>query len=49
MMVVIAQALSHGHMIVAWAIFLVSYFVFAVGRLRAPRSTGRRWLSLARC
>ena len=33
MMVVIAQALSHGHMIVAWAIFLVSYFVFAVGRL----------------
>ena len=29
----IAQALPHAHMIIAWAIFLVSYFVFAVGRL----------------
>ncbi len=33
MTVAIAQALSHGHMIIAWAIFLASYFVFAVGRL----------------
>jgi Na+/H+ antiporter NhaD/arsenite permease-like protein len=29
----IALALSRGHMTIAWAIFLVSYFVFAVGRL----------------
>ena len=29
----ITQALSHGHVIIAWTIFLVSYFVFAVGRL----------------
>ena len=29
----IAQTLSHGRMVVAWAIFLTSYFVFAVGRL----------------
>ena len=29
----IARALTHEHMIIAWAIFLVSYFVFAVGRL----------------
>ena len=28
-----AQSLSHGHMIIAWTIFLASYFVFAVGRL----------------
>src|SRR5664280_55584 len=33
MMVAMAQALSHGHMIIAWTIFLASYFVFAVGRL----------------
>jgi Na+/H+ antiporter NhaD/arsenite permease-like protein len=32
-MVAMAQALSHGHMIIAWTIFLASYFVFAVGRL----------------
>ena len=29
----IARALTHEHMVIAWAIFLVSYFVFAVGRL----------------
>jgi Na+/H+ antiporter NhaD/arsenite permease-like protein len=29
----IARALTQEHMIIAWAIFLVSYFVFAVGRL----------------
>ena len=29
----VAQALSQGHMIIAWAIFLLSYLVFAVGRL----------------
>jgi di/tricarboxylate transporter len=33
MMVAMAQSLSHGHMIIAWTIFLASYFVFAVGRL----------------
>ncbi len=33
MIVAMTQALSHGHMMIAWAIFLVSYFVFAVGRL----------------
>jgi di/tricarboxylate transporter len=33
MIVAITQALSQAHMIIAWAIFLVSYFVFAVGRL----------------
>jgi Na+/H+ antiporter NhaD/arsenite permease-like protein len=37
MIMAIAQALSHGHMIIAWAIFLVRYFVFAVGRLPGTR------------
>ena len=32
-MVAMAQALSHGHMMIAWTILLASYFVFAVGRL----------------
>src|ERR1039458_4014741 len=32
MMVAMAQALAHGHMIIAGTIFLASYFVFAVGR-----------------
>ncbi len=29
----VSQELSHWHIVVAWLIFLVSYFVFAVGRL----------------
>lgn len=33
MVVVIAQELSHSHIVITWAIFLVSYFVFAVGHL----------------
>ena len=27
------QTLSHWHIVVAWAIFLASYLVFAIGRL----------------
>jgi Na+/H+ antiporter NhaD/arsenite permease-like protein len=33
MIVALAQALSHGHMLIAWTIFLMSYLVFALGRL----------------
>ena len=33
MIVAIVQALSHEHMLIAWTIFLMSYLVFAVGRL----------------
>lgn len=33
MIAAIAQAFSHWHMLIAWLIFLASYFVFAVGRL----------------
>ena len=33
MIVAITQALSHGHMLIAWTILLMSYLVFAVGRL----------------
>jgi Na+/H+ antiporter NhaD/arsenite permease-like protein len=33
MIVAFTQALSHAHMLIAWTIFLASYFVFAVGRL----------------
>ncbi len=29
----VAHALPHWHILTAWLIFLVSYFVFAVGRL----------------
>ena len=43
MIATIAQALSHGHMMIAWAIFLVSYLVFAVGRLPGTKIDRPRW------
>ncbi len=37
MIVASAQALTHAHMVAVWTILLVSYFVFAVGRLPGTR------------
>lgn len=37
MIVVLSHTLSHSHVAIAWIIFLVSYFVFAIGRLPGTR------------